>query len=118
MDVEGDRVLEAVRVDEPQLGQDLAEPPPVAHHDLGGAGEVGLREEPPAHEHLAEPLLQDVGVGVDDVPAAEAQALPLVAAHEGQGPAAPADVDLAQEVGDDAFGEVAVHAVGPGDPTP
>ena len=49
--------------------------------------------------------------------AAEAQALPLVAAHEGEGPVAPADVDLAQQAGDDTFGEVAVHAVGPGDPT-
>ena len=84
---------------------------------VGGAGEVGLREEAPAHEHLAEPFLQDVRVCVHDVPAAEAQALPLGAAHEGQGSAAPADVDLVQEVGDDTFGEVAVHAVGPGDPT-
>jgi len=43
----------------------------------------------------------------------EAQALPLLPSHEVQGPAAAADVHLAEEVGDDAFGEIPVHAAPP-----
>ena len=90
--VERDRVLEPVRVEQAELGQHLAEPALVAHHHLGGARQVGRGQQAPPHQHLAEPVLHDVRVRVDDVAAAEAQALLLVAAHEVQRPAAPADV--------------------------
>ena len=58
-DVEGDRVLEAVSVEEPQLDEHLAQPLLLRDHDLGGPLEVVRGDEAAPHQDLAEMVLGD-----------------------------------------------------------
>ena len=90
--VEGQGVLELVAREHSHLDQHLPKPLARGLHGFGGPGEVVGLDPALLDDDLAELLALDVGVDVDDVPAAKADVAPLVSLG------APEDSGLAPDV--------------------
>jgi hypothetical protein len=113
--VEGDRVLQLVRVEHAHPDQHLPEAHLLPDHELRGAREVVGGDEASLLQELAQPPLGDVGLDVDDRAPREAHAVAVGAAQELEGPALAADVDLPQETGNDTLLNGSLHlAMTPG----